>query len=52
MHSFVYRMRNHSFIEYANREFGKFLKVEMLYSAGLLDYLEVTSFGQTQRMIQ
>jgi len=42
MHSLLYRIRNHTFTEYAYREFGKFLKVELLYSAGLLDYLEVT----------
>jgi hypothetical protein len=47
MHSFVYRIRNHSCTEYANREFGKFFGVELLHSAGLFDYLEVTSFGQT-----
>jgi len=47
MHSFLYRIRNHSFSVYANREFGQFLKVELLYPAGLLDYPEVTSFWQT-----
>jgi len=50
MHSFVYRIRNHSCTKYASREFGKFLKIELLYSADLLDYLEVTSFGKILRV--